>query len=668
MNVEGASNDQKSKLVSELEANNLAYSYQDGEINSVCPLAEELTWTLNVKKAILSALQFAPKTVLTELSTANVDEKDINGHCETTYEMQSNAEQYKVIKSKSLRTCTNRMNIDSALIGSSSIAGDLANFYVNTFVQSDHRCKIAINKKTKIVDSVKCTQSSDAVKLIQKDLRTHHEISLKFSNEDPVHYPQLKGEYYEDNLYGEKVVLDDESASKTVQAADLKNAVEVLCQTISTSTLNYQTAGKFRELVNKLKQSKDTVQRAELNRLLEQRNRAKNAKHHDHAMQSATCCPHKLFKLYLDALISTKTDDSLKILVNEIVPNNFYLQEGSARAELKLISFYTSLAFYRHPTEETLKAALPLLELKGRHSRNALFGITGLARAICKREKNANSPTINDLANSIANRIPANCDVKPSNENQVIESLKALENMPKLPETALKKMIGCLTASNVSPNVKVGVIRNFDDKTDDELVKKAIRDVLMNASEQDEVRIEAYRRFRKQASKDNVKELEKIVSSAKGELASYIANDIQRFRDEQTITCPIIKAFKETTKDIDLKLSSQQGKSKTIVSRPLRPFFKSNLVVYTDVTYSPKTEKPISITSSFRLHHKEVLQVGLRSESGSNMLLNVANVETVIDSLMQLVKSVNAKQEDGKARLIDEWAGKHFRFFLILKI
>jgi len=661
LNVEGASNDQKSKLVSELEAHNLAYSFQDGEIANVCPLSEELKWTLNVKKAILSALQVAPKTVLTELSTANVEEKDINGNCETTYEMQSsNTEQYKIIKSKNLKSCGNRMSVNSPILGNSPLAGDLVNMYMNTFVQSDHRCKVTINKKTGIVDSVKCTQSSDGPKAIQKDLRTHNEITLKFSNEDPVHYPQPKGEYYEDSLHGERVDLDEDHNVKNVQANELKNSVSDLCRTISTATiLTHSTAAKFRELVNKIRHSKDSVIRGELNNLLEQRNRAKNAKNHEHAMQKSTCCPHKLFKLYIDALISAKSDESLKILVNELVPQNFYLQEGSARAELKLVFFYTSLAFYRDSTEDTLKAALPLLELKGRHNRNALFGLTGLARAVCKKDKKCSIASVDDLANKIANRIPANCAASASNEHEVIENLKALENLPKLPESALKKVTSCLSSS-ASPAVKVSAIKNFDHKLDEETVKKAIRDTLMNSNEQDEVRIAAYRRYRKQVTKENAKEIEKLVSPAKSELASYIANDIQRLRSDRNLACPVMKAFVENTRDIDLKVSSQQGKSKMVVGRPMRLFFKSNLVVYTDVVYSQKTEKPISVTSSFRLHNKEILEVGLRSESGSNLLLNAANVETLVDGLMQLVKNVNAKQEDGKARLIDEWAASVF--------
>ena len=159
VNVEGASKEQKEKLIKELEVNNLAYSFQDGEINNICPLASESNngHVLNIKKAILSALQFSPKQQLNELSTSNVDEKDINGNCETTYELQnSNADQYKIIKSKKLKSCSNRLDADSASLGTSSVAGEITNFFLNMYIENDHRCKILI-KKSGIIESVKCT-------------------------------------------------------------------------------------------------------------------------------------------------------------------------------------------------------------------------------------------------------------------------------------------------------------------------------------------------------------------------------------------------------------------------------------------------------------------------------------------------------------------------------
>lgn len=659
VNVEGATKDQKEKLIKELEANNLAYSFQDGEINNVCPLAidSKNAHILNIKKAILSALQFSPKQQLNDLSTSNVDEKDINGNCETTYELQTaNADLYKIIKSKKLKSCTNRLSVDSSMLGTSVLAGEITNLFVNMQIQNDHRCKISI-KKSGIIESVKCTESSDGAKYVQKDLRNLHEISLKFSNEEPIHYPQLNGEYYEDTLLGEFIDLIDEDENKVTSGQDLKNAIQGVCQSISNSTLNFQTATKFHELVSAVRHSKIEAIRIELTNLLSKREMSN--KNHNEMMAASTCCPHKLFKLYLESLISARTDASLKLLVSDIVPNNFYLQEGSVRAEIKLISFYTSLAFYRHPSEETLRSALPLLKLKGRHSRNAVFSVTGLARTICKKEPNCNVPAITELANSIAENIPANCAVKSSNENQVIESLKALENLQKLPEPVLKKVISCLSA-NVSPNVKVSAIKNFDDKTEQEIVKKAIKDVLFNTNEQDEVRIQAYKLYRYEMTKEKGKEFEKLVSPAKGELASYIANDIQNYRNLKNVNCNHVKQFVEATNDIDLKLAQQQGKSKQISSYPLRPFLKSNLKVKTDVMYSPKTEKPVNVISTFMIHQKKVLEIGLRSESGSNLLLNVANVETIIDGIMQLVRNVNSKQEDGKARLIDEWAAKIF--------
>ena len=60
----------------------LRFGSHDGKIMGVCPAPEESIWTLNVKKAILSAMQLTTKDLTT---TSTVEEVDFSGHCTTTY-------------------------------------------------------------------------------------------------------------------------------------------------------------------------------------------------------------------------------------------------------------------------------------------------------------------------------------------------------------------------------------------------------------------------------------------------------------------------------------------------------------------------------------------------------------------------------------------------------
>lgn len=42
---------------SQLELNALRFSFQDGRVDQLCPSTEELPWSLNLKRGVLSALQ-----------------------------------------------------------------------------------------------------------------------------------------------------------------------------------------------------------------------------------------------------------------------------------------------------------------------------------------------------------------------------------------------------------------------------------------------------------------------------------------------------------------------------------------------------------------------------------------------------------------------------------
>ncbi|KAK4337326.1 hypothetical protein RND71_043497 [Anisodus tanguticus] len=293
---------------------------------------------------------------------------------------------------------------------------------------------------------------------------------------------------------------------------------------------------------------------------------------------------------------------------------------------------------------------------QGRHSRNALFGTTALAQNICKKRQKCEHPAIDEIATLISNKLPANC--KSSSESQIVEKLKALENLPKLPEAVVKKLAQCLPHADVSVNVKVNILQNMA-KQNCQVVKKISKDTLMSSLENDEVRIFAYKVFRSCIENtDDAKEIEKALLSNKGELSSYIYNDIQQIREKQNIKCPKMLAIKQNLQAVNLKGLEINGKSRNSVTYPLSLFFKSNLVVVNDVIYSKKSHKPISLQSEYKLKHHQIFKFGVRSETGSNILMNLANVETIIGSLTQLVKSFSSVKEDGKARLIDEWAAQ----------
>ncbi|XP_029654055.1 vitellogenin-like, partial [Octopus sinensis] len=63
----------------------LRFSFQDGKIEEVCPMSEEPTWVLNIKRGILSAFQ----NTMDDLDRdVNITETDVVGSVVTEYKVQ----------------------------------------------------------------------------------------------------------------------------------------------------------------------------------------------------------------------------------------------------------------------------------------------------------------------------------------------------------------------------------------------------------------------------------------------------------------------------------------------------------------------------------------------------------------------------------------------------
>lgn len=86
----------------------MAFSFVDGQIDSICPEADDETWAVNIKRGILSAFQ---NTMTTLQSGSNARETDVSGNCPVRYEPLSGGwGTRKVKKTKNLLACTDRQS------------------------------------------------------------------------------------------------------------------------------------------------------------------------------------------------------------------------------------------------------------------------------------------------------------------------------------------------------------------------------------------------------------------------------------------------------------------------------------------------------------------------------------------------------------------------------
>ena len=153
--VTGVPNSQE--LGQELDASPaLRFGAHDGKVLGVCPAPEEQAWTLNVKKAALSAMQLTSKDLS---ATSVIEEVDFSGHCTTTYRPLSDTSDTNNIlieKTKNLNKChLRRKNIAGF---TSKSLGLLTEFLRENMpiLKSTQRCVQEI--KSGHLYSVSCTE------------------------------------------------------------------------------------------------------------------------------------------------------------------------------------------------------------------------------------------------------------------------------------------------------------------------------------------------------------------------------------------------------------------------------------------------------------------------------------------------------------------------------
>jgi hypothetical protein len=81
------------------------FAFQDGVVESLCPVEGEEPWALNIKRGVLSMFQNSMNDFE---GNHIVSETDVGGICETRYEISSGIYSTTVTKTKDLTTCAER--------------------------------------------------------------------------------------------------------------------------------------------------------------------------------------------------------------------------------------------------------------------------------------------------------------------------------------------------------------------------------------------------------------------------------------------------------------------------------------------------------------------------------------------------------------------------------
>ncbi|XP_075687662.1 vitellogenin-like [Rhinoderma darwinii] len=427
-----------------LEKHPLQFSYHDGKIQRICPVREEKTWALNVKRGILSVLQGNLKTPSTGRT---IEEVDVLGKCLTIYEFRGQS----VWKKKDLSQCSNRM------LGATSLRS------------------VALPGKTQVLDSIlECMQifkdgvlaeafcnESHLVALFSREgngakTNTQTILKLQKTEVDTISNKELPGRVYVTNLMYEK-----ETSPAKPGGEDAAETVKNLCQ---SSHLNYETSDLFMNLVFELRLlSPDAL---------------------SNLWQKSSFKCRDNWQPLLDALPSCGTEACVG-LIKEILLSKELEDE-------KIESFLWSLAFIPEPTSGMIGSLTPLLQDPGA-GLSVYLAITSMVHHFCLASRGCHKvPEVQNIMNILQERLGNNCTAQEPEEMQQIQGfLKAVGNAGVAALSLIPTLSWCALLKSNIDSIRLAAVDAFR-----RIPCSANRDVLFqlyqDLEEAEEIRIAAY--------------------------------------------------------------------------------------------------------------------------------------------------------------------------------
>ncbi|XP_059837117.1 apolipophorins-like [Hypanus sabinus] len=183
------------KLSAALEKHPLHFSFQDGIIPEICPAEGEETWSLNIKRGILSVFQDS----YTVNKKETVEEVDISGQCPSSYTVQGSL----LVKSKDLNLCSQRgtavTSLQSVVLPDSTSHQQILDsqlecvqsykdgvVHVTTCSESNvfrFFSKEGKGAKTEVFTTLKLLKKEEVTSMFRVDLKTFQHKTLIFERE-----------------------------------------------------------------------------------------------------------------------------------------------------------------------------------------------------------------------------------------------------------------------------------------------------------------------------------------------------------------------------------------------------------------------------------------------------------------------------------------------------
>ncbi|XP_067140168.1 apolipophorins-like [Centruroides vittatus] len=567
----------------------LPFSFQDGKIEDICPHPSESVRILNIKKAMLSALQN---------SMANLNENDyVKEHRWKMlyyYQVQDSTSRSIVItKSKNLGSCEGRLGGNTAFM----IPVIPVTNVLPVMKKEEYHCEQVIENR--IITNVKCKESSQFAFFgdHKEELKTEAHVVINLERVQAYrNRPIYETGRRHHLLYSHEPERFLDSASD-----DALRILRDMCSRMHRETMvDPEMPRLFSQLVQVLRR----VNPRELENI------------YDKAESGEICQSPWLKSLMNDALPYIGHEGSVRIMVKRI--------QSGAVSKFQTAYWVTSLAFIKHPSEGAISAAVPLLDYE-RAGKQAILGITAMCNNYCSWNTDCErSRALQQVIESLSRYLNYQCKVSGRREvNQVITALKGFGNLGRV-GSASRHILECAAQPSNEITIRLAAIEAFRRTPCERDVKERLLDMFSRRDEQVEVRIAAYLGAMKCADKDLVRRVQQVYDSERlNQIKAFVYSHITNLQetsspDKQDIR-RIVREFQFQPQPLSILKYSQNIEWSSYFERiKLGGEFESN-VIYTHDSFLPRS---IMTNFSSFINDKvfNFMEVGARVEGLDRLL------------------------------------------------
>jgi len=436
------------QLARRLERAPIWFRQDARRIRDIGHSVEEDHMTLNLKRAVLSAMQ------VSSLEDAKMVEKDIFGRCDTEYQQTSRSNsEVQLIKQKSLESCSQRRH-------------PLASLLWKTEKNDQLNCKLTVNLNDRVIRKLHCVERAQVTPLIGSSLSTQvsNEIELQHqeTRDNQRQVPSDLENYVRESIAFTKPTDLYKQYAKPEQQQELKRQAERLLQQIHEKNSKSESV----EQVNNLAEAISRMNSETLEKVYEQVQKSNSAEQ------------QRIQKLFVDLVAQSGNQEALKFM---------FEQAFTTESDLRRNYWLLQMSEIREASIQTIQQLIKILRQREQElPRQAMITI---AKIVGQSEARSKPEVYTTAVDAISEWLHE----RNANKRMRIAAAQALKSV-ELTHSAQQQLVKIAAANNEDIELRVAAIRTL--ASNQEITSKVAEQLYQlyeRTAEPIEIRIHAFR-------------------------------------------------------------------------------------------------------------------------------------------------------------------------------